>query len=104
MKKLLQFALLFILVSAIGYAQDESSIKPYLNSGDLAKLSKADRIKADADRQMEEVRSLNIKMQSLQKDTSLSARKVKKQVTAIAIRVMEKTCSGLGRLSKKATI
>jgi hypothetical protein len=81
MKKLLHFALLFILVSAIGYAQDESSIKPYLNSGDLAKLSKADRIKADADRQMEEVRSLNIKMQSLQKDTSISTRKVKKQIT-----------------------
>jgi hypothetical protein len=83
MKKLLHFALLFILVSAPGYAQDESSIKPFLNSGDLAKLSKADRIKADADRQMEEVRSLNIKIQSLQKDTSLSARKVKKQVMVL---------------------
>jgi hypothetical protein len=83
MKKLLHFALLFILVSAPGYAQDESSIKPYLNSGDLAKLSKADRIKVDADRQMEEVRSLNIKIQSMQKDTSLSARKVKKQVMVL---------------------
>ncbi len=80
MKKLLQFALLFILISAIGYAQDESSIKPYLNSGDLEKLGKADKIKADADRQMEEVRNLNLKMQSMQKDTSLNARKVKKEV------------------------
>ena len=80
MKKLLQFALLFILISAIGYAQDESSIKPYLNSGDLEKLGKADKIRADADRQMEEVRSLNMKMQSMQKDTSLNARKVKKEV------------------------
>ena len=83
MKKLLQFALLFILVSAIGYAQDESSIKPYLNSGDLSKLSKADRIKADAERQMEEVKSLNTKIQALQKDSSLSARKLKKQVTPL---------------------
>ncbi len=65
------------------YAQDESSIRPYLNSGDLSKLSKADRIKADADRQMEEVKNLNIKIQSLQKDTSLSARKIKKQITAL---------------------
>jgi hypothetical protein len=80
MKKILQFAFLLALVSAPGYAQDESSIKPYLNSGDLAKLSKADMIKADADRQMEEVRSLNVKTQSLKKDTSLNARKVKKQV------------------------
>ncbi len=83
MKKLLHFALLFILFSAVGYAQDESSIKPYLNSGDLAKLSKADRIRADADRQMEEVRSLNFKILSLQKDTSMSARKVKKQVMVV---------------------
>ena len=83
MKKLLQFALLFILVSAIGYAQDESSIKPYLNSGDLSKLSKADRIKAGAERQMEEVKSLNTKIQALQKDSSLSSRKVKKQVTPL---------------------
>jgi hypothetical protein len=83
MKKLLQFALFIILVPASGYAQDESSIKPYLSSGDLSKLSKADRIKADADRQMEEVRSLNVKIQSLQKDSSLSARKVKKLVTPL---------------------
>ena len=80
MKKLIQFALLFILISAIGYAQDESSIKPYLNSGDLGKLGKADKIKADADRQMEEVRNLNIRMQSLQKDTSRNAKKIKKEV------------------------
>ncbi len=83
MKKLLHFALIFVLFSAIGYAQDESSIKPYLNSGDLAKLSKADKIRADADRQMEEVRSMNNKMLSLQKDTSISARKVKKQVMVV---------------------
>jgi hypothetical protein len=83
MKKLIQFVLLLVLVSATGYAQDESSIKPYLNSGDLAKLGKADKIKADADRQMEEVRSMNVRIQSLQKDSTLNARNKKKQVSLL---------------------
>ncbi len=104
MKKLLHFALIFVLFSAIGYAQDESSIKPYLNSGDLAKLSKADKIKSDADRQMEEVRSMNIKMLSLQKDTSISARKVKKQIMVAAIRSHGKNMFRPRPLMKKATI
>lgn len=83
MKKILQFALLLILGSVSGYAQDESSIKPFLSSRDVAKLAKADRIRSEADRQMEEVKSMNIKIRSLQKDTSLSARQIKKQITML---------------------
>lgn len=80
MKKFSQFTLLLVLFSAIGYAQDESSIKPYLNSGDISKLAKADKIKAEAESKMAEVKSLNIRMQSLQKDTSLSSKKIKQEV------------------------
>jgi hypothetical protein len=80
MKTIIQFALFFILIPAIGYAQDESSLKPYLNSADLEKIGKADKIRANADRQMEEVRNLNLRMQSLQKDTSQDPRKAKKEV------------------------
>jgi hypothetical protein len=80
MKRLMHSALIFFLLSTIAYAQDESSLKPYLNSRDLSKLAKANRIMADADRQMSVVRNLNSKMQSLQKETSQSARKVKKEI------------------------
>jgi hypothetical protein len=79
MKKLFHFALVFLLLSAITNAQDETSLRPYLNSGDLSKLSKADRIMAEADRQMSVVKNLNSKIQSLQKETSLSARKIKQE-------------------------
>jgi hypothetical protein len=80
MKKLLHFALLFLLLSAVTHAQDESSLKPYLNSKDLSKLSKADKISADADRQMSVVKNLNNKIQSLQKESSQSAKKTKKEI------------------------
>ncbi len=83
MKKLLQFTLLFFLLSAAGNAQDESAIRSYMSPGDLSKLGKADKIKADADRQMAVVKNLNEKMRSLQKDTSLSERKVKQQVNQL---------------------
>ena len=76
----MHFALLFLLLSAVTHAQDESSLKPYLNSRDLSKLSKADKIEADADRQMSVVRNLNSKMQSLQKETSQNTKKVKKEI------------------------
>ncbi len=80
MKKLLHFALLFLLLSAVTHAQDESSLKPYLNSKDLSKLSKADKISADADRQMSVVKNLNSKIQSLQKESSQNAKKIKKEI------------------------
>ena len=59
----------------LAYAQDESSLKPYLNSEGSFKTRKADRIKADADRQMSVVKNLNSKMQSLQKETPIAPEK-----------------------------
>jgi hypothetical protein len=90
MIKFVQFTLLFILFSITGYSQDEASLKSYLDSDDIGKLGKADKIKADGDRQLSEVKNLNIKIQAVKKDTSLSARQIKKQTTDLQTQAWQK--------------
>ncbi len=104
MKKLFHFALLFLLLSAIGHAQDESSLRPYLNSDDLSKLSKADRITAEADKQMLVVKNLNNKIQSLQKGTSRSARKIKQEIRLLQSEAWKKHVQASANFEKSNKI
>jgi hypothetical protein len=90
MKKLFYFVLLFIFLSAIANGQDESSLKPYLNSDDLSKLSKADQIAAEADRQMSVVKNLNNKIQSMQKESSQITKKAKHEIRLLQSEAWEK--------------
>jgi hypothetical protein len=82
MKKELLF-IVFALISSLGNAQDEVIVKSYIDVDDLMTLTKADKMRADADRRMEEVSNMTRKIQSLQHDSSLSKRKAKNEIAAL---------------------
>lgn len=84
-RKLSLIPVLFsVLVFTDSMAQDEAALKHVIEARDLKKLEKADRIKLDADRHKEEAKKLNLEIRSIQLDSGLLKRSLKRKTALLA--------------------
>jgi hypothetical protein len=85
---LVLFLLLFTPIKLL--AQDETAIRPVIESGDLKKLMKADAYKDDADKLIEEANRLNMEVFSVQADPDLDEKAVTKKTGQLEDQAREK--------------
>ena len=93
-------ALTFGLISFHTFAQDEVIIRPFIETGDLKKLVKADAFCAEADKLMDEVNRLNSEILSLQGDASLRVSKMTRKTEALQTRALKNTVRASALLGK----
>ena len=83
-------AIVFGLISIHTYAQEEETIRPIIEAGDLKKLMKADAYRSDADKLIEEVNRLNMEVLTIQGDASFDEKEIKKKTEPLQTQALQK--------------
>jgi hypothetical protein len=82
--------ILFLYFPIKLYAQDEQSIRPIIEAGDLKKLVKADDYQKDADNLIEEASRLNMEVFTVQADPDLDEKAIQKKTGQLESQAQQK--------------
>ncbi len=82
--------ILCLLISSRCVAQDETAVRKLMEPADQRKLEKADRIRNEADRHMDEVNTIYAEIRSMRQDSTLKKRAVKARTSVLEDRSWQK--------------
>jgi hypothetical protein len=94
------FIVLIFYVPIKLHAQDEQSIRPIIEAGDLKKLIKADEYLKDADDLIEEASRLNMEVFTVQADPNLDEKAIQKKTGQLESQAQQKQVQASGLYEK----